>query len=135
MSRQTVRELLPAIGARVLVRFESLAIACVVKDAKERLGQGTPAGVAGRGKRRAVDRAGPSGGRTGGGGAGMKLTERQRAVLAHLRAVGCTGSGHDGSVLRALERKGLARQSHNSAPGYVYYTWSLTEQGTKETNQ
>ena len=33
-TQKTVRELTPAIGARVSVRFESLTIACTVLDAK-----------------------------------------------------------------------------------------------------
>jgi hypothetical protein len=33
-ARNTVNDLTPAVGARVLVRFEPLTIACVVMDAK-----------------------------------------------------------------------------------------------------
>jgi hypothetical protein len=33
-ARNTVNDLVPAIGARVLVRFESLTVACTVRNAK-----------------------------------------------------------------------------------------------------
>lgn len=59
----------------------------------------------------------------------MQLTLRQRDVLAYLKAAGVVSSGHDGSVLHSLARKGLVQQHHNSVPGYVYYTWTLTEAG------
>jgi hypothetical protein len=65
----------------------------------------------------------------------MRLTARQIEVLAFLDQIrAAVESGHDGSVLRALARKGLVIQHHNSAPGYVYYTWTLTEAG-KQINQ
>jgi hypothetical protein len=35
----TAREMMPALGARVLVRFESLRIECTVKDVKNSWGQ------------------------------------------------------------------------------------------------
>ena len=59
----------------------------------------------------------------------MRLTERQRDVLRHLSYAGVTGSGYDGSVLHALAAKKLVMQHHNQAPGYVYYTWTLTDAG------
>lgn len=34
MARQTVNELLPAIGATVMVRFESVSVPCLVLDAR-----------------------------------------------------------------------------------------------------
>lgn len=37
--RHTVRELAPAIGARVHVRFESILVACTVRDAKSAWGK------------------------------------------------------------------------------------------------
>ena len=56
----------------------------------------------------------------------IKLTERQQQVLDDLRRINePVGSGYDGSVLRALAKKGLVIQHHNSAPGYIYYTWTL----------
>lgn len=58
-----------------------------------------------------------------------KLTERQQQVLAYLRSAGCITSGQDGSVLRALARKGLVVQHSNTAPGYVYYTWTAKAKG------
>lgn len=54
-----------------------------------------------------------------------KLTDRQKDVLEYVRSSGPVGSGCDGSVLRALEAKGLVIRHHNSAPGYVYYTWTV----------
>lgn len=38
-ARQTVRELAPAIGAKVRVAFENIAIDCTVVDAKNSWGQ------------------------------------------------------------------------------------------------
>lgn len=38
-NRQTVRELIPAIGAHVAVRFESIEIKCRVLDAKNAYGK------------------------------------------------------------------------------------------------
>jgi hypothetical protein len=38
-TKQTVRELRPALGAEVIVRFEQLSIACVVLDAKSSYGR------------------------------------------------------------------------------------------------
>ena len=49
----------------------------------------------------------------------MKLTQRQADVLSYVRSAQVVGSGHDRSVLEALERKGLVLRSQNSAPGYV----------------
>jgi hypothetical protein len=57
-----------------------------------------------------------------------KLTDRQQQVLDDLRKYGPTGSGSDGSVLRALAKKGLVSQHFNQAPGYTYYTWTATEE-------
>jgi len=57
------------------------------------------------------------------------MTQRQKEVLDYVRRCKVTGTGYDGSVLWALQRKGLVRVSHNSAPGYVYYTWTLTDAG------
>jgi len=37
--RNTVRDLVPAVGAKVTVRFEKLAIVCTVLDAKNSYGQ------------------------------------------------------------------------------------------------
>jgi hypothetical protein len=59
----------------------------------------------------------------------MKLTARQREVLAYLQWARTVRSSSDGSILRALAKKGLVMQHHNTAPGYVYYTWTLTEAG------
>jgi hypothetical protein len=59
----------------------------------------------------------------------QKLTQRQADVLSYVRSAQVVGSGHDRSVLEALERKGLVLRSQNSAPGYVYFTWSLTAAG------
>lgn len=59
----------------------------------------------------------------------MKLTPRQTSVLEYLKAAQVISSDHNGSVLRTLESKGLVGRHHNSAPGYVYYTWTLTEKG------
>lgn len=59
-----------------------------------------------------------------------KLTARQHEVLAFLAETGGTcESGYDGSVLRALAAKGLVTKHFNSAPGYIYYTWTLNEAG------
>ena len=30
--------------------------------------------------------------------------------------------------------RGIARRHHNSAPGYIYYTWTLTEYGKRVAN-
>lgn len=51
-TQHTARQLAPAIGAEVLVRFESLTIACRVQDAKNSWGQVRllVAPVAGRGE-------------------------------------------------------------------------------------
>jgi hypothetical protein len=54
----------------------------------------------------------------------MKLTTRQAEVLDYVRRSGPVGSGSEGSILHALARKGLVVQHFNSAPGYVYYTWT-----------
>jgi hypothetical protein len=59
----------------------------------------------------------------------MTLTDRQKEVLASVVSAGAVGSGADGAVLKALANKGLVIQNHNSAPGYVYYTWCATELG------
>ena len=50
-------------------------------------------------------------------------------MLQYVRTAKVVGSGYDGSILRALARKGLVTQCHNTAPGYVYYTWTLTAAG------
>lgn len=63
------------------------------------------------------------------------LTSRQKDVMLYVLCAKVVGSGGDGTVLRALEHKGLVRRSHNSAPGYVYYTWSLTDAGTAVAKQ
>jgi hypothetical protein len=39
MGRSTVSELLPAIGAEVMVRFEQISVICVVNDAKSSYGK------------------------------------------------------------------------------------------------
>ena len=58
----------------------------------------------------------------------QKLTERQQRVLNDMRLIGePVLSCYDGSVLRALEKKGLVTRHHNSAPGYIYYTWTLVK--------
>lgn len=57
----------------------------------------------------------------------MKITLRQLETLNYVKECGCVGSGADGSVLRALAAKGLVIQHFNSAPGYTYYTWTLTK--------
>lgn len=64
------------------------------------------------------------------------LTSRQQEVLDFLAQIGgpCE-SGSDGSVLRTLARKGLVTQHHNTAPGYVYYTWTLTAAGIERTRR
>ena len=62
------------------------------------------------------------------------LTERQKDVLEYVRSSKVVSSGSNGSVLRALAKRGLVDQHHNSAPGYVYYTWTLSEEGKKHGN-
>jgi DNA-binding PadR family transcriptional regulator len=62
----------------------------------------------------------------------VKLTTRQIEVLLSLSQFTVAGSGTDGSVLHSLARKGLVIQHHNSAPGYVYYTWTLSAAGKSE---
>lgn len=37
--QQTVKQMMPAIGASVLVRFESLTVVCIVLDAKNSWGK------------------------------------------------------------------------------------------------
>lgn len=65
-----------------------------------------------------------------------KLTERQRGVLgAMLRRKEPVGSENSGSVLHALHLKGLVRVHHNSAPGYTFYTWTLTDEGRAVAEQ
>lgn len=39
MAQQTVKQMLPAIGASVLVRFETIQVACIVKDVKNTYGR------------------------------------------------------------------------------------------------
>lgn len=57
-----------------------------------------------------------------------KLTERQQQVLNDMRLIGePVVSGYDGSVLRALAKKGLVIKHYNQAPGYVYYTWTVAK--------
>ena len=62
--------------------------------------------------------------------ANRRLTARQLEVLRHLaqqREPVATGS--DGSVLWALERRGLASQGQMSFPGYKAYYWYITPGG------
>ena len=63
-----------------------------------------------------------------------RLTLRQVSVVDDLRISLVMSSGVLGSVLKALEAKGIARRHHNSAPGYIYYTWTLTERGKRIAN-
>jgi hypothetical protein len=58
----------------------------------------------------------------------MKLTYRQQQVLDYVKRVKVCSSGNDGSVLRALEKKGFVLRHHNNAPGYTWYTWTLANQ-------
>ena len=59
----------------------------------------------------------------------MFMTERQKDVLSYLKTGGVATTGHDGSVLNSLAKKGLAHKHYNTAPGYVYYTCTLTATG------
>ena len=66
----------------------------------------------------------------------MILTLRQLEVLNHLKECGVVRSETDGSVLRALQAKGLVAQHHNNnGCGGVYYTWTLTARAEQETFQ
>jgi len=57
----------------------------------------------------------------------QKLTPRQCEVLDYVKCCGPVGSGSDGSILRALAKKGLVVMHYNQAPGYVYYTWTVAK--------
>lgn len=57
------------------------------------------------------------------------LTDRQRELLEHVCRFRPVSTGDDGSVLRALEKRGLVYRSHNGCPGGFYYTWGPTKSG------
>ena len=59
----------------------------------------------------------------------LNLTDRQIEVLSDLKLRRVIGSDRDGSILRALEKKSLVLRHHNQFPGYVAYTWTLTDVG------
>ena len=59
----------------------------------------------------------------------IRLTPRQKDVLAYVDRAGCVRSGYDANILHALENKGLV----TSYPWYEgqnkYYTWRVTDRG------
>jgi len=57
------------------------------------------------------------------------LTARQREVLTHVNHFSVVSTDGDGSVLEALEAKGLVIRCHNAAPSGTYYTWVPSAKG------
>lgn len=59
----------------------------------------------------------------------MKLTERQRETLAYVERSGPVRSGSDGSILWALEKKGLVLNHQFPDGQNMSYTWTITKEG------
>lgn len=54
------------------------------------------------------------------------VTLRQFEVLCYLKSSGCMRSESDGSILRALQNKGIVQQHHNNnGCGGAFYTWTI----------
>ena len=60
----------------------------------------------------------------------MKITPRQAEIMVYLKECGALRSGSEGSIFRALKRKGLVLQHFNRGGGNsIYYTWTLSRDG------
>ena len=58
----------------------------------------------------------------------IHLTLRQFETLEYVHRCGVADTGYDGSVLAALEKKGLVtRHTQNNGHGGVYYTWTIRQ--------